>query len=483
MGGNLLHMRTLASSIAAARHKLAQAAGYTMGGARNLFAALGYKEQLEVADYYRRYKRNPIARRVVDALPKGTWKGLGELIEDEDPQKTTAFEDAWFALSDKHNIWAMMNRADRVAGLGRFSTLLIGAPGELDTELPQGGPDTLLYLAVHGDGDIDVKEKDFISEPTNERYGRPEYYTLKAKRTLGVQDKRIHWTRIIHIADSPLDNDLYGEPRLECVWNDLDNLEKLAGGGSEAFWLRAHQGYQFDLDPAIALDPAGEEKLKEEVDEFLQGMRRSLRTRGVKVTTLGSDTADFSSGVDAILKLISAGSTIPVRILVGSERGELASSQDRDNWNERINDRRSEFAEPFMIRPFIDRLIKYGYLPTPVEGYEVRWPVTDPSDGEKADLATKWAEVNNKAGETVVTPDEIRDRCLGLESLESIGFEEEEENVEVVLPEDEVEQELIAARRKLRDLARRRRVYGTALDKRRRWWKKKHGRQSVTAHR
>jgi len=478
---SILQMRALQETIANARTRLQTIAGATFGGLRNIAQALGYKAELTVDDYRLRYSRNPIARRVVDSLPKATWKGVGELIENDDPTTITEFEDAWFDLSYKHRVWAMFNRADRAAGIGSFAVLLIGAPGKLETPLPKKSGDAgILYLAVHGEGAVVVKEWETGFE--NPRFGLPNVYTLKIKnpnQSGATIEKQVHWTRCIHVADGLLDNDVYAEPRLKCVWNNLDDLDKVVGGGSEAFWLRAHQGYQFDLDPEVILDEKGEQDLKEEVDEFMNGMRRAIRTRGMKVTTLGSDTADFGPSVDAIMKLISAGSTIPMRIIMGSERGQLASTQDADNWDERINDRRSEFAEPFVVRPFIDRLIEYGYLPKP-EWYDVRWPVTEMSDTEKAAFAERLASVNQKAGETVVLANEIRDHAFGWEPLdeEEINPETDEEDVEVT---DIADDELRAAVKSLRAAVRSHRRYGTALDKRRRWWRRKNGRKRSPA--
>jgi hypothetical protein len=54
--------------------------------------------------------------------------------------------------------------------------------------------------------------------------------------------------------------------------------------------------------------------------------------------------------------------------------GELASGQDRENWAGMIQGRREEFAEPRIIRPFVDRMNQYQVLPPPGEdGYSVKW--------------------------------------------------------------------------------------------------------------
>jgi hypothetical protein len=67
-------------------------ASVTFGGKRNVmlnFRTLGYKERLYVEDYRARFARNEVANRVVKALPKATWKGGADIIEDEDPTTET----------------------------------------------------------------------------------------------------------------------------------------------------------------------------------------------------------------------------------------------------------------------------------------------------------------------------------------------------------------------------------------------------------
>jgi hypothetical protein len=91
--------------------------------------------------------------------------------------------------------------------------------------------------------------------------------------------------------------------------------------------------------------------------------------------------------------MIAAASGIPKRLLIGSERGELSSTQDESNWNQNIQDRREQYAENAILRPLIDRLISYGVLPQPEdEDYDVQWPdLWTPSEKEKADTASSVA--------------------------------------------------------------------------------------------
>jgi hypothetical protein len=432
MPGDLVgKLRSLASTITS-RATLATAAGLTFGGSRDVYEALGYQKILTVRDYRYRYQRNAIAGRIVEALPKATWRNFPVVNDDEDPKVETQFEADVTELDKNVNLWATLLRADILAGFGRYAVVLIGTPGNLESELPKGkSVENILYLSPFSEDDVSIKT--LVSDATNSRYGLPDVYEFKRISATG-ESKTVHWSRVLHIADGILDEQIYGEPRLQRCWNLLDDLEKVTGAGAEAFWLRAHQGYQLDINPEVEMDPDDLTALQEEADAFVHNLRRYIRTQGVTLKALGSDVANFSNQVDAILTQISGGTGIPKRILVGSEMGELASTQDRTNWAERVIDRRTQYAAPQIVRPFLDRLLEYGYL-SPAEGddYQIFWPkIQDLDESQRATIAVQLSGLNQKAKGTIITAAEIRDHILDLPPLEEIGevdeFEEEEDD-------------------------------------------------------
>lgn len=423
------YMRALAEiSELASRRGMAGAAGITFGGDRDLYEALGYDRVITAKMYRDRFRRGGLAKRVVDAYPKATWRGGAELIEDDDPEISTDFEESWIALEERIHCWTWFQRVDTLAGLGRYAGLLIGAAGELDTELPRmTSPDDVLYLAAYGEDELTVDT--LVEDTTSERYGEPEFYKITRKtdkklKSAGLKDRRVHWSRILHVADNVLDDKVHGEPRMQDVWNYLDDLDKCVGGGSEAFWLRVHQGLYFKIDKDVTLDEDTKKAMKDSANEFIHKMRRTLAFKGADVTPLGSDVSPFSTQVASIVSLISGTTGIPQRILLGSERGELASSQDQENWDTRVKERRNDFAETCVVRPFIARLVEFGALPEP-EQYEVRWPeVESMTDRERADYAAALATLNEKAGGLIITAAEIRDLALRLEPLDEADLAE-----------------------------------------------------------
>lgn len=416
------------------RSKLANMAGRTFGGKRNLYKVLGYERNLFPWDYRSRYRRNAVANRVVKALPQATWRGGFEIVEDENPETETTFEAAWNDLEQRLKITSVFERADVLAGIGRYAVILIGAPGKLEEPLEHCSSDEIAYLTPFAEEDATIKT--FEIDVSNPRFGLPLYYEIKRSPNMAQSQslnsatvgRIVHWTRCMHVADGLLDDHIYGEPRLECIWNLLDDLEKVSGGGAEAFWKRADKGIQWELDPTLDLtdaegNPTNEEKtLRESIDAYEHGLKRNVFTRGVTANELGSDVADFATSVNSIISQVSAGTGIPQRVLMGSEQGKLAAQMDRSNWDDRVADRRTAFAGPYVVRAFIDKMVTFGALPEPKPDYDVRWPQMRVLDeAQRARIAGEWATLNQSAGERVVTPDEIRERVLGLGPIKNVG--------------------------------------------------------------
>ena len=175
------------------------------------------------------------------------------------------------------------------------------------------------------------------------------------------------------------------------------------------------------VDPTTEIDSAEEERITAQFDEYQHNMRRFLWTRGIDLNQLMAEVSSFGGNVDTVLKIIAGTLGIPLRILVGSERGELASTQDRDNWNDQVASRRRKFGEP-LVRALVDRLIQYGALKKPPQ-YAIAWPEEEElTELQKLEAAGEAAKANQAqaaaGGGLVLTSNEIRDQWLGLAALE-----------------------------------------------------------------
>ena len=374
------------------RARLAANLGKQFDGDRDLYEALGYPQTISFDDYLGRYKRQDIAKRIVDRPAKDTWRSQAKLMEG-DQDKDTPFLAAWKTLVTKKGVWRHLADVDRMGGIGRFGVLLIGFTGtskpvEPITQGSMSGAQDVLYLRPFAEGDVTIEA--FDQNVSSARFGLPDIYQITLD-DLGRRE-RVHWTRVIHVAEDSFD-DVYGTPRLEMVYNRLNDLEKVVGGSAEATWKLMRKGFVLDVKPEYELSEADETAMLAQVEEMEHGLRRFLLTRGVTPSDLGSDVVDPKGLFEAIIALISGATGIPQRILLGSERGELASSQDEANWAAIMEARREQHAEPFILRPFIDRLVWAGVLPQPAAEYVVQWEsLFALTDAEKAEIAKVLAE-------------------------------------------------------------------------------------------
>lgn len=432
-------LRSLTSAISE-RIILARMLGMTHAGKRDVYGVLGYDDTISWRQYRDRYARGGIAGTVVDARPNAVWRGEGGVFEDEDPETETQFEAEWATLNTRFDVWPKCRQAHILASLGSFSGLMLGGLGDWDLELPHGRPGTLLYISPKSGGVVDpllqqrgrsqdsggaeLTVASWEESAKSPRFGLPlTYYLKNTNVTNPDQGRPVHWSRIVHIpAFGFLDNGVYGPPALERVWNYLLNLDKVEGGGSEAFWLRANAGTHINVDKKMTLsaDPKAAEKelqdLKDQADAYAHQLTRMMRTRGVDINQLGSDVADFKGPVDTLITLIAGTCRIPKRIFVGSERGELSSGQDADNWDDEVKDCRNGYAYPTILRPLVTRLIDYGYLTKPAQ-WKPLWPdIAELTAEEKIDTATK-ANALNANGQIVITSAEIRETYLDLDPL------------------------------------------------------------------
>ena len=348
------------------------------------------------------------------------------VLEDEDREDQTEFEAAFEELANRIKLWSTFKRADRLAQIGRYAVILIGFDDwqALDKPVePFTSEEPVLFLSVFGEGAAKVKALD--TDTKSARFNLPELYEIDLSRSGetsrrradgGIGKERVHWSRVMHVSESTLENNIYGEPRLERLWNRLMDMDKVLGGSAEMFWRAGYTGGV--LNTQEGFDPpkgTAKDELEEQLELFDHGMQRWLQLGGMTTTFPSRMVPNPKPNTDAIKELLSSASGVPQRILFGSERGELASNQDEKNWNGRNVSRQLEFATPVMVREFVDRLILLGVFS--VKTYFVEWPnLGEENEAEEAKTAKDWAEAAQIAGggdaRVIVSPDDFRDHFL-----------------------------------------------------------------------
>jgi len=358
------------------RAKLASELGVSYGGARDLYEALGYEKELTFAKMYSQYQRHDIAQAIIDRPVRSTWQGSVKLMESDDSE-STALEKAWEDLEKEHSLCSKFTRLDKLTGIGRYGVLMLGlndVTQQEDLLQPVSGNKLkLLYVKPLSEDSAVIDQVE--QNPSDPRYGLPVTYKVSVKdlETSQVLDLQIHYSRILHVVDGMLESEVYGTPRLLPVFNRLQDIEKIVGGSAEMFWRGARPGMQGKVDPEFNMSDTEEKKLKGQFEEYEKDLRRILMAKGVDFSALEVQVADPASHFDIQIQCISAQTGIPKRILTGTERGELASTQDTEQWHSLILERRGDFAEAQIVRPFVARMVELGILPEPKEDYSVQW--------------------------------------------------------------------------------------------------------------
>lgn len=384
------------NSLISERMRVANLYGESFDGKRNMYTQCGYKQDLVYEDYEKMYLRGDIARTIITAYPNATWVKPPVIREMEKDNKgnaksrnnwdndSTPFEQALNSLFRKLPLYTNFRRADILCGIGQYGGLFLGFEDGTDLASPVAKGSKLVFTKALPQKYLSVQK--YVDDITSKRYGLPEVYQIQFvdEQVLSVvtpgsvtkvtQGMSVHWSRVIHIADNKDCSDVVGTPRLQCIFNRLFDLDKILGCSGEMFWQGAFQGISFETDAgAMITDQAS---LETEIENYVHGLQRYLKLQGVQAKTLSSTVASPKTNVDCILLILSAASRIPLRILTGSERGELASVQDENNWKDRIDERRRDFATNEILMPFIDRLVEFQVIPSPKsdpKDYVIEW--------------------------------------------------------------------------------------------------------------
>lgn len=355
----------------------------SFGGRRDYNSIFGWDPRISIEAIMYMYNRGGIAKRVIDAYPDAVWARSPTIWAEGDPEWNVE----WTAIASKLKLWTHLHRLDKLTNLGRYAILVIGTdkPG---LEMPLRDAKDITYLQPYGE--LSVKIESWVSDPTDPRFGKPAMYKVYPESNndmLSIErgatgsaptrpSFRVHASRVIHVTRNPLEDDVFGQPMMAPIWDYLTDLRKVVGSSSESYWIAANRGLQANVDREMSLSAEDQAALQEEIEEFYNGFRRFIRTKGVDLNELKNDIADPSSPFGVLVTLISGTWGIPQRILLGSEAGQLASTQDKGTWAERVEENRILHVEPSIIIPFLDFCLENGIIRAPNEGslLKVDWP-------------------------------------------------------------------------------------------------------------
>ncbi len=400
---------------------------------RDIDYECGYPDRITLSHFQKMWERDGIGAKLITVWPDESWQLYPEILEGEEAEDTE-FEERWKTLDKQHKIMHCLHTADKLSGIGQFGVILLGIadgkelhePVDGVTDLPldrREAPDKevdLLFMRAFSQLNVQIEALEKNSK--SPRFGKPTIYKLQWQdNIIGDADqynnnisKRVHWTRIIHLADNRTSSPIWGIPRLQRVFNNLYNVQKVIGGSGEMFWKGGFPGFSFEINPDVKGDVEfDKEEFRKQLDAWQNGMQRYLTLLNINAKTLNTSIADPNPHLMVQLQAICAAEGLPIRIFLGTEEGKMAGSQDERAWTNRVKFRQGNYNTPYIVRPLIDRFMEIGILPW-IDGgeYNIKWPdIAAPSDADKADIASK--EVSALAAyisggvEAIMPPDQF----------------------------------------------------------------------------
>ncbi|NUL36630.1 DUF1073 domain-containing protein [Kosakonia sacchari] len=403
---------------------------------RHLYQEFGYPVELCFDDFYRAYRRNAVAGAAVSRMVDGCWEDFPDLYEG-DKTKDAESLSAWDKRIQKllKRCWKQIKGADRRNLVGRYSALLI----QLKDSKPWDEPvDTaivgrlqekaLVKLIPVWEAQIEPIAWDI--DPTSEKFGDVTMYSFVELPVESAVDARpgriinVHPDRVIIFAEGSDDGILTsGRSLLEPGFNKLLDIEKTSGGASEGFLKNASRqlNYSFSEKTNFAALAKALGVKENELADALDNQVRRLNDSTDSASFMQAGTAEVLSVAAAdpeptwrtALNEFCATVPIPVKVLVGMQTGERASTEDAKDWAKTRNSRRSGFLTD-VITDLVTRFWTLGIIPPP-RGEEITVGWSDllaPSQAEKianmsamADVAAKTV---NAFSRSAITENEVR---------------------------------------------------------------------------
>lgn len=423
----------------------------------NHYGDFGYPEDITFAQAYVMYERNGLARAGVEKTVGKTWQD-NPFLQDHQrdgsagPVKETPLEAQIRERFADLRIWQHLAEADRRSMVGAYSGVILrladSKPFKDPVDTVPGGLNGLVEVIPAWEGQLSVSQYD--TEETSPSYGQPLMFQFNEAAVGGDKTNprsfMVHPDRVVIWSK---DGTLNGRSALKPGYNALMDMEKVRGAGGEGFWKNAKSAPILEVEQGGNLTAVAKalgctvdelvDLMNDQVGDWQRGFDQLLMLQGMKATTLAITLPSPEHFHAIALQEFAASVMCPLKILIGSQTGERASTEDAAEWAHTCMGRRTGQVIPNTLG-LVRRLERFNILPA--KPWHLEWTdLTESSMGEKIDRADKMADVNQKmkdTGEIVFTAEEIRE-VVDLEPLsDAEKYREPPEDDESGLLDDEL---------------------------------------------
>lgn len=369
----------------------------------------GWPDEVEFDQCYRMWRRGGLAHGAIEKLVTKCWESdpwVNSGDETANREPTSPWEREFALMAKEIGLWRAFSRADRRRLIGKYAGLVL----EFDDGRAWNEP---VRRRVQLVGIRPVWQSHLKPAMTDELTGRVKSWSYISKNRTTTT---IHPDRVFILGD--VDE---GVPFLRAAYNDLINIEKVLGGSGESFLKNSARqlGLEFNEGGDMGNLARAYGKTPEELGEVLDQMTRDfnsgidamLAVQGAKITPIVTNVPQPMEHFMVNAMSACAAWDMPVKILVGNQTGERASTEDLKHFNKRCQQRRTHELFPEIVE-FVRHLMRVNALPTVPEVTVEGDDLTEATMAEKLENADKMATVNQKmlaAGEPVFTVEEIRE--------------------------------------------------------------------------
>lgn len=366
----------------------------------------GYPDEVTFAQCYTMWRRGGIAHGAIERLIDRCWSEDPYLLqgtEAADDRKETPLEAQTRKYADAIGLWTHFGDADRRRLVGGCSALILEAPGKWSEPVRRGAVTAVKPVWRN-------QLRAMKREPVTDRVLMWQYIPLDGRSMVYVHPDRVF---LLGDWDDPLSF-------IEPAYNALLNIDKITGGAGEGFLKNAARQLALEFGEGSNLQTLATSmgRQPEEVGDLLNDMAKDLNVgidalfavTGGKVNPIVAQMPDAEQPFTINLQVAASAWRIPLKILIGNQTGERASTEDTRDFNALCQSRNVHVIYP-EIKLFFKHLERIKAIPALPEEFSIGGPdLTEQTTAEKLQNSKTLSEINKngEAGGPIFTAEEIR---------------------------------------------------------------------------
>ena len=400
----------------------------------------GWPDRLNFADLLFFYYRNGLANAAVKKTKAKTWQTVPIIRVGEEGSELSEIEEAIKNHLARIRFWQQFAEADARSMVGDYAGLILQiGDGQPANEPLSNAAGILQIKRVRPCWQHQLRPVEYNTDTESDEYGDVTMWEYQEAALDSGQMQQGPRRRFKLPPDRVLifsrDGTIHDRSQLEAGFNALFDAEKIMGAGAEGFFKTAKNAPVLSMEDdsgftqlAKAMGVDEEEvsdKLSDIVKDWAAGFDASLLLSKMNTEFPNITLPQPEQFWRIAAQTFAATFEIPLRILIGSETGERASTEDAKEWSKTNEARRTNEVVP-IIMTFIERMQAIGVLPKGV--WTPEWEsLLDDGPDAKLGRGKTMSQINKDEGDAVFTVEEIRVAAGHSAEPESDGDETDEE--------------------------------------------------------